>query len=409
MKNERFHVDPASYQKYEERSIEKGLKAGIITPHDANLIKSFAYETGVTNNLSPARRFKLVTNLMTSYRFLPPVEKMNLSNVFPAIYSIQQGKRMNGKKFTQNTIADLIRFSKRYLIWLAENGHISIPIEKIRKIKTPAYNLKTKSDEDILTEDEVKKLIQSAKSIRYRALLGVMYEAGLRSSEIASLQWQDVIFFHWGARIKTSGKTGKSRSIPIIVYHEFLAQWRATYPGTPEGENFVFVNMHLKPLQYRGLAKTLDNFRKAAGIERKITLHTLRHSRITHALRGGLQETQVKKTFWGNESTDMIAVYCHLVDEDADRAFAKLAGVELPGIEPRSKAIDPIQCKRCTTINPPGIEHCIKCGLALTKRAQMTYDSAISNIEEILGMPGGIEILGEALARLRERENTALP
>ena len=330
MKNERFHVEPGSYQTYEDRSIEKGLASNRITEKDAELIRSFAYETGIANNLSPQRRFKLVTNLMTACHYLPNIDKMNLATVYAGISSMQNGVRTTGKKYTINTLADLVRFSKRYLIWLVQNGYVNLPLEKLQKIKPPAYDLHTKSDEDILTENEVKQLIDAAKSVRYKALLGVMYEGGLRSAEIGSLQWKDVLFTSWGARIKTNVKTGKMRSIPIIAYHQYLASWKSQYPGVPEGDNFVFVNMHKRPLQYRGLAKALEKFRVAAKIEKPITLHTLRHSRITHALRGGMQETLAKRVFWGNEDTNMITCYSHLVDDDADRAFAKLAGLTSP-------------------------------------------------------------------------------
>lgn len=404
MKNERFHVLPQDYRKYEDRSIEKALNRETITSDDARLIREFAAETTITNNLSPQRRFKLVSNLLTSYRFLPSIHEMTLGTVYDGLDSLRNGKQVSGKPYTQNSMADFVRFSKRYLMWLSENGHIDVPHEKLQKIKQPRYNHQTKTEDDILTEDEVRRIIDAARSTRYKAIISVMYEGGLRSSEVASMQWQDVTFNDWGARIRTDGKTGKPRSIPIISYRDYLAAWKAEYPGKATGENFVFLNMHGKPLQYRGVAKSIQKFAKAAGIDKKVTLHTFRHSRVTHALRGGMQETICKKVFWGNETTNMIATYSHLVDEDTDRAFAKLAGVDLPDVGPKSEALTPIQCPRCTHVNPPGNQHCGKCGLPLTEEAQATYEAAMAYLEKKMVSTNGPELLMTAMMNMAEKQ-----
>lgn len=405
MKNERFHVDPEGYRKYETRSIENALKGGVITSHDADLIREFAAETTITNDLSPSRRFKLVSNLTSSYKVLPAVDDMTLGNIYDSLDKLKHRKKPNGKPYTNNTIADHLRFTKRYLIWLAENGHIDLPVEKLRKIKTPGYSQKTKTEEDILTEDEVKRIIDAARSARYKAIIGVMYEGGLRSSDIASMQWQDVTFEDWGAEIRTDGKTGKPRTIPIIAYCDYLALWKAEYPGDARGENFVFLNMYGKPLQYRGFSKAIKKFTKAAGIEKKVTPHTFRHTRVTHALRGGMQETIAKKIFWGNEVTSMIATYTHLARDDVRRACAELAGVTLPDVEAKSITLDPVQCSRCTHVNPPGTRFCGKCGLALTEEAQATYDRAISEADRRVISPGGPEVFFEATARMRDKSD----
>jgi RNA polymerase subunit RPABC4/transcription elongation factor Spt4 len=246
-------------------------------------------------------------------------------------------------------------------------------------------------------------LIEAAKSIKYKALLGVMYEAGLRSGEVASLKWKDVTFHEWGAKIRTAEKTGRLRTIPIISYRQFLADWKASYPGDPTGDNFVFLTSRGDPMQYRGLAKAVSNFAKAAGIKKKITLHSFRHSRITHALRGGMQETLAKKAFWGNQSTQMIATYSHLVDEDVDNAFAALAGVELPVSGRASEAPEPVQCPNCHLVMPPGSRFCGRCGMTLTAEAAETVNTVIKAAEAVVANPNDPEaltILLEARAKM---------
>jgi len=134
-----------------------------------------------------------------------------------------------------------VRFTKRFYLWLVKRGYVDIPADIIKEIKNPQYDTQTKTEDNILTGEEVSRLIEAAKSIKYKALLGVMYEAGLRSGEVASLKWKDVTFHEWGAKIRTAEKTGRLRTIPIITYREYLAKWKSSYPGDPTGDNFVFL------------------------------------------------------------------------------------------------------------------------------------------------------------------------
>ena len=233
------------------------------------------------------------------------------------------------------------------------------------------------------------------------------YEAGLRSGEVASLKWKDVTFHEWGAKVRTAEKTGRLRTIPIITYRENLAKWKSSYPGDPTGDNLEFLTSRGEPMQYRGLAKAVSNFAKAAGIKKKITLHTFRHSRITHALRGGMQETLAKKAFWGNQTTKMINTYSHLVDEDVDNAFAALAGVELPENGRASEAPEPVQCGQCHLVMPPGSRFCARCGMTLTAEAAETVNTVIKAAEAVVANPNDPEaltILLEARAKMARGE-----
>lgn len=368
MTNNRFHQVPQTYREYERRSIQTAIDDDRLTKRDASLISEFVAEEAVIKNLSPQRRYKLAYTLCTSSRYFPSIGDLSLTEIYDGFGSLRQATMPNGKPYKPNTIADLTKISKRFLIFLAENQYIPVPVDKIKKIRTSSFDVQTKTAEDILTEEEVKAIIAATKSVRYQAMIAIMYEAGLRPIDIASLRWKDISFYSWGARIRTDEKTGMERSIPIILYTQYLADWKASYPGTPEGENLVFINMRGLPMQYKGFSKAVSIFAKDAGIKRHITPHIFRHSRITHALRNGLQETIAKKVFWGNEGTDMIKTYAHLVDGDADRAFATLAGVKLEEAKPGS-ALDPVQCEQCHMINPPGSRYCARCGIGLIPEA----------------------------------------
>lgn len=379
-----FHAAPNQYKTYEIRAIENAIADGRITKTEAGYIREFLSETNSENNLSAQRKFKLASNLCTASQYMPAIDEMTIGDLYEALDKIKAGtSARSGKPYTRNTQSDLLRIVKRFMLWKVENGYSDLDVKKVQKIKIPAYSTKTKSEEDILTEEEVLKIISSIKSIRYRALVSVLFEGGFRIQECADMKWQDVRFTHWGARIRTDGKTEKERAVPIIMYSDTLAKWQSEHPD-PSPENYVFLNLHDKPLKYQNTLKTIKQFAEEAGIERKITPHIFRHTRVTMCLRSGMQETLLKKTFWGNETTDMLKIYAHLTPGDADNAFAKMAGVELPDDAQEESILKPVQCEQCHYVNSPGARFCSRCGKGLTDEARSTVDGIEAELRDIL-------------------------
>jgi len=378
MENERFHHPPDEYFTLADHSIANALAEGRISKADADLIREYADER--SSHLSAGRYFKTVSILVTVRKyFSQDFAETKKADLFRAVREMKHGKKDNGSPYKANTIADHVKFAKRFFAWLAKGGVVDIAPDVIAGIGTPTYDTKTKSDGDILTADEITAIIAAARGQKYKALIGILYETGFRISEVASLRWCDITFTAWGAKVRTDGKTGKLRTIPIISYCSYLAAWRAAYPGDATGDNFVFLTTGGKPLQYRGVSKAVHNFVKTAGVTKHVTLHSFRHSRITHALRGGMQETLAKKAFWGNQSTAMIECYSHLVDEDVDDAFAELAGVDL-GKTRENEAPEPVQCSQCHLVNPPGFTFCGRCGVGLTPEARNTIEGILTDL-----------------------------
>lgn len=400
MENERFHHPSDEYFTLADNSISNALAEGRISQDDADLIREYVDER--SSRLSPGRYFKTVSILVTVRKyFLRDYRETGKADLFRAVREMRHGKKSCGTPYKANTIADHVKFTKRFFTWLAKGGVVDIAQEVVAEIGTPSYDTKTKNDGDILTADEITAIIAAAKTQKYKALIGCLYEGGFRISEVASLKWKDVTFTDWGAKIRTNGKTGKIRTVPIISYCSYLAAWRAAYPGDPTGDSWVFLTSRHDPLQYRGVSKAIHTFVKAAGIEKRVTLHSFRHSRITHALRGGMQETLAKKAFWGNESTAMIECYSHLVDEDVDDAFAELAGVDL-GRTRENEAPEPTQCEKCHFVNPPGIRWCGRCGVPLTEEARNTAAGILAELRGLVEEDPGVAL--EAIKKLRKME-----
>lgn len=371
-----FHASDEQYKQYAARSIQKALSDGRLTQENVQYVKEFLSEVNIHNNLSAKRRFKLASNLMTALGFLPPaITDWSLGDVYEGFDALQHATKQKtssrgraGDKYSVNTRADLVRIMKRFTLWMIESGHLNLNPEKIQKIRVPGYVPKAGSAESCLDGDEVIRLINQPKSLRYRALISILYESGCRIHELAELRWGDVDWHVWGCTITTRGKTGRERRIPIIVYLEHFSKWRSEHPDPENPDAHVFLNLHNRPLKYQNVMKYIKRFAHEAGIADTFIIHMLRHTRITDVLRNGMSETLAKKIFWGNPTTDMIKVYAHLTDNDSRNEMARLAGVSIPGAEPDT-TLQPIQCTNCTHVMPPGSRFCGRCGNGLTQEA----------------------------------------
>jgi len=386
MENTRFHPTPDQYDRQGKTAIEAALSDGRITQTEAAHPREFVAEVSATRHLSPGRRYKLIYFTIVCRRFMDrPWHELTIGELFEAVQALTSARQEDGSlQYKQNTQLDLVSHIKRYSLWLIENGYSSMPAEKVRKIRPPSPDKMTTTAGDLLAEDEIRAMIEAAKTSKDRAFIAVLYESGCRIGELAQLAWKDVRFEEWCAWLNTDEKTGKPRLIPIIMGKEYLAAWKADYPLPMRDEALVFVsNNTYKPIKYESVIKQLRLIAKRAGVKTHIRGHIFRHSRITHLLQQGMSESIVKRVAWGGESR-MIERYAHLTAEDVGEAAAQLAGITPPGKKKRSKALEPIQCSRCATINGPTDNFCRKCGLAITEQAVAEVDGISADVRKLM-------------------------
>ena len=114
------------------------MEKGRLSPSDVSLIKEFLYERKAKKNLSGGRIALYVDHLIRLRDFLPgPYNEMTTGAYMEAISKIKTGKRLNGNKFSENTIHDYILSLKVFSEWLVKKKIVNIPIEEIKEIKVP--------------------------------------------------------------------------------------------------------------------------------------------------------------------------------------------------------------------------------------------------------------------------------
>ena len=364
-------------------SLESGLQDGVITDHDRKLILDYVEERKVTKGLSVARINKIVSHLVGWRRFLRvPFSDASIGDIYSAVNALKEGKSLKGKPFSQNTVHDYIRVLKPFLHWLNEEGHNELNITKIRKIQSPPVDRDTKCPDDLLTVKEVEQLLEASKDLRNRAIIGVLYESGCRIGELGRLQWKDVIFDEYGTKLYlTDNKTKKRRYSRLTLAASYLAAWRVEYPGSPSGDNLVFISQQRTRLEYNAFLRILQRTGKAAGIPKNVHPHILRSSRITHMVSQNYQESVIKQSMWGNLKTDMFETYVKLGEGDIDAEYLEKAGVVMK--KDTADELKARPCPNCHTTNAPTFDHCYKCGWALSPEAIARTSELKGEIEKL--------------------------
>ena len=170
---------------------------------------------------------------------------------------------------------------------------------------------------DVLTTGEIDRIIAAVdgttpKEIRDAAMLEVLYSCGLRVSELTSLRIRD-LFFGEGY-IRVTGKGDKQRLVPISsTARERIHRYLEVRRSARAGEEPLFRNTRGSSLTRVMIFTILREAARRAGIEKKISPHTFRHSFATHLLEGGASIRQVQELL-GHESILTTEIYTHLDD-----------------------------------------------------------------------------------------------
>ncbi|MEA2159622.1 MAG: integrase/recombinase XerD [Solirubrobacteraceae bacterium] len=174
----------------------------------------------------------------------------------------------------------------------------------------------------VLSRDEVTRLLAQPQgagpaALRDRALLETMYACGLRASEATQLKLANLDLD--AGILRTHGKGSKERIVPIgskaiTTLQEYITRARPRLVGLTD-EPRVFVNLRGGSLSRQGLYKIVQGHARSAGLEHRMSPHTLRHTFATHLLAGGCDLRSLQEML-GHADIGTTQIYTHL---SADR------------------------------------------------------------------------------------------
>ncbi len=190
----------------------------------------------------------------------------------------------------------------------------------------------------VLSPEEVARLLDAASGLKYRAALSVAYGAGLRASEVVSLKLADIDSKRMVIRVE-QGKGRKDRyamlSEPLL---DLLRAWwlAARERGVMLPGGWLFPGQNpVNPLTTRQLRRAFDGAKLAAGIDKRVSLHTLRHCFATHLLEQKV-DIRVIQVLLGHKKLDTTARYSQVASTTLRAVKSPLE--RLPVKEKKKKA-----------------------------------------------------------------------
>lgn len=227
--------------------------------------------------------------------------------------------------YSDTTRARKVASTKSLFNFLSEEGIIA---------KDPTENLSAprvgRSLPETLAVEDVERLLTSTarghtpEAKRDQTMLEILYATGMRVSELVSLDIDDLDLDQ--GSVRCFGKGARERVIPIhhraiLTLQEYLDKARPHIANRRSGDA-LFLNRRGERLTRQGFWLILKAHAKRAGINGKITPHTLRHSFATHLLRGGASLRHVQELL-GHASITTTQVYTHLTNEHVREEYDK--------------------------------------------------------------------------------------
>ena len=269
--------------------VEKGLSANTVCAYRRDLMKFSDFAQKRNLSLAAVRSDELMDFLAGLYR-----------------------QRLESKSVARHLVSlrNFFRFAQTQEL-IPEDPSVNLESPKIRR-SLPGY-LRLEEVERLLAQPDGK----TPFGMRDRAMLEVLYSAGLRVSELIGLRVSDL-----DAKVgcvRCIGKGDKERIVPIGkkalgMVERYLRDARPKLLGKATGSPTLFVNRRGGALSRVGVWKILSTYGRRAGLRVALTPHMLRHSFATHLLERGADLRSVQLML-GHADISTTQIYTHVVEE----------------------------------------------------------------------------------------------
>src|SRR6201981_3757834 len=172
----------------------------------------------------------------------------------------------------------------------------------------------------VLSPEEVARLLDAAPGLKYKAALSMAYGAGLRASEVVSLKIADIDSKRMVIRVE-QGKGRKDRYVMLSPHLLALlrAWWKAARP-----QGWLFPGRdRVQPMTTRQLNRACHAAAQMAEINKRVSLHTLRHSFATHLLEQNI-DVRVIQVLLGRAKLDTTALYTRVAPKTISEVMSPL-------------------------------------------------------------------------------------
>jgi integrase/recombinase XerC len=233
--------------------------------------------------------------------------------------------RLHGDNYQKTSMARMLACLRTFYDYFLRRGKIED--NPVRRVRTPRLDKKLPS---FLEESEIKGLLESTTGdtftdLRDRALLETLYGGGLRVSESTGLDLGDLQLDEGIALVR--GKGGKERLSPLgrcasAAIERYLPERAQRLERLGSEIEAIFVNKNGTRLDVRSVRRILDRRAVLAGIRKRVTPHTLRHSFATHLLNRGADLRAVQELL-GHANLTTTQIYTHVTTHRLKEVYEK--------------------------------------------------------------------------------------
>ena len=163
---------------------------------------------------------------------------------------------------------------------------------------------------NVLSQKEVKTLLENISNIKHKALLSLIYSSGLRISELLNLKIQDIDSDRMRIYIKGS-KNNRDRE---VMLSEKILELLRKYFREYKSKEYLFEGQKGGAYSARSVQEILKKALKKAGIKKHATVHTLRHSFATHLIENGT-DIRIVQELLGHKNIKTTQIYTHITDQ----------------------------------------------------------------------------------------------
>ena len=272
-------------------------------------MESFLEHILVVRGLSQATVSSYTEDLYSFSAFIKEkniaLDRVNQQNIFVYLMFLRR------KGLQSRSLARHMATLRGFFAFLTESGYIlENPAGLLENPKLPRLLprlLSVQEVESILDQPALNDKLGA----RDKAMLELLYAAGLRVSEVAGLKVLN--FDGQSGTVRVWGKGGKERIVPLHFtcmkwIESYLAQWR---PAFSPKQDFLFLNRSGQGLSRQGIWKLIKKYTLKAGIRKQVSPHTLRHSFATHLLEGGA-DLRTVQVLLGHSDITATEIYTHV-------------------------------------------------------------------------------------------------
>lgn len=277
------------------------------------------------------------------------IEDMNMRQLSSTtqrnyIHAVVEFTRFLGQSPDKATAEDL----RRYILHLQDKGmtpqsqnstvsglkfFFNITLDRYEVVRNVRHTPMPRKLPTVLSREEVTRLFEATDSLKYKAAFSVAYGAGLRISEVVNLKVSDIDSQRMTLRVEQGkGKKDRYAQLSPVLLDTLRAWWReGKSQGKVRDGGWLFPGMNpVDHLSRRQLSRVCKLVAAEAGLDKRVSMHTLRHSYATHLLEDKV-DIRVIQILLGHSKIESTTRYTQVANALLQEVTCPLDKLSSPG------------------------------------------------------------------------------